>query len=91
MAAVEFKPGVWKSGRGKGRTTPKGRQLDDTALAEVRELLGDKSRSADLLIEHLHLIQDKFGHLSSAHLYACLLYTSPSPRDGLLSRMPSSA
>ena len=25
------------------------------------------------------------------HYYACLLYTSPSPRDGLLSRMPSSA
>ena len=24
-------------------------------------------------------------------LYICLLYTSPSPRDGLLSRMPSSA
>ena len=24
-------------------------------------------------------------------LYRCLLYTSPSPRDGLLSRMPSSA
>ena len=23
--------------------------------------------------------------------YTCLLYTSPSPRDGLLSRMPSSA
>ena len=26
-----------------------------------------------------------------AILYTCLLYTSPSPRDGLLSRMPSSA
>ena len=25
------------------------------------------------------------------NVYACLLYTSPSPRDGLLSRMPSSA
>ena len=25
------------------------------------------------------------------HLVSCLLYTSPSPRDGLLSRMPSSA
>ena len=25
------------------------------------------------------------------HIYNCLLYTSPSPRDGLLSRMPSSA
>ena len=28
---------------------------------------------------------------SIVHLHACLLYTSPSPRDGLLSRMPSSA
>ena len=26
-----------------------------------------------------------------AYLFFCLLYTSPSPRDGLLSRMPSSA
>ena len=26
-----------------------------------------------------------------ADKYGCLLYTSPSPRDGLLSRMPSSA
>ena len=31
------------------------------------------------------------GILLTALLYACLLYTSPSPRDGLLSRMPSSA
>ena len=28
---------------------------------------------------------------SDAELSTCLLYTSPSPRDGLLSRMPSSA
>ena len=28
---------------------------------------------------------------SGYRLYGCLLYTSPSPRDGLLSRMPSSA
>ena len=32
-----------------------------------------------------------FGGLREAGLYPCLLYTSPSPRDGLLSRMPSSA
>ena len=32
------------------------------------------------------------GMLSFGHaVYVCLLYTSPSPRDGLLSRMPSSA
>ena len=32
-----------------------------------------------------------FGENSGTVYYACLLYTSPSPRDGLLSRMPSSA
>ncbi|MDH3668685.1 MAG: NAD(P)H-dependent oxidoreductase subunit E [Paracoccaceae bacterium] len=64
------KPGVWKSGRGKGRHTPKGRQLDDQALAEVLALLGDRPRRRDLLIEHLHLIQDKYGQLSAAHLRA---------------------
>ena len=29
--------------------------------------------------------------ISETNVYICLLYTSPSPRDGLLSRMPSSA
>ncbi len=62
--------GVWKSGRGKGRRTPKGRQLDDAALAEIRALLGDRPRRRDLLIEHLHLIQDRYHHLSAAHLRA---------------------
>ena len=62
--------GVWKSGKGKGRRTPKGRQLDDQALAEVLELLGDRPRRHDLLIEHMHLIQDRYGHLSAAHLRA---------------------
>ncbi len=62
--------GVWKSGRGRGRATPKGRQYDDDALAEVRALLGGAPRSRDLLIEHLHRIQDAHGHLSAAHLRA---------------------
>jgi len=61
---------VWKSGQGKGRRTTKGRQFDDVALANVRALLGDKPRRTDLLIEHLHLIQDKYGHLSADHLRA---------------------
>ena len=30
-------------------------------------------------------------HDEDGHYFTCLLYTSPSPRDGLLSRMPSSA
>ncbi len=62
--------GVWKSGRGKGRVTPKGRQLDDQAWAEVKALLEGREIRRDLLIEFLHLIQDKFGHLSAGHLRA---------------------
>ncbi|MEL7126254.1 MAG: NAD(P)H-dependent oxidoreductase subunit E [Pseudomonadota bacterium] len=62
--------GVWKSGKGKGRVRPKGRALEDQAWDEVRALLGDAPRRADLLIEFLHLIQDSYGHLSAAHLRA---------------------
>ena len=62
--------GVWKSAPGKGRKTPKGRQVDDAALADIRALLGDRPRRRDLLIEHLHLIQDRYGHLSVQHLNA---------------------
>jgi NADH:ubiquinone oxidoreductase subunit F (NADH-binding)/NADH:ubiquinone oxidoreductase subunit E len=54
----------------KPRRTPKGRQIDPLALDQVRALLGDRSRQRDLLIEHLHLIQDTYGHISAAHLAA---------------------
>jgi NADH:ubiquinone oxidoreductase subunit F (NADH-binding)/NADH:ubiquinone oxidoreductase subunit E len=57
-------------GRKKARRTPKGRQIDPTAEAEIQALLGHRSRQRDLLIEHLHLIQDKYGHISAAHLAA---------------------
>jgi formate dehydrogenase len=69
MASGEAK-GIWKSGAGRGRHRPKGRSLDDAALADVRALLGDRPRRRDLLIEHLHLIQDRYGQLSAAHLRA---------------------
>ena len=62
--------GIWKNGSGKGRKTPKGRQYDDNALKEVEELLGNLELRSDLLIEHLHRVQDKFGHLSMRHLRA---------------------
>ncbi len=68
--ALDEQKGVWKSGRGKGRGTPKGRQVDDQALSEVQALLGDRELKRDLLIEFLHLIQDRYGHLSAAHIRA---------------------
>ena len=49
---------------------PKGRGLDDRALADVRALLGARPRQRDMLIEFLHLIQDKYRCLSAAHLCA---------------------
>jgi formate dehydrogenase len=58
------------SGRRKTRSEPKGRQVDPQALDDVQALLGDRSRQPDLLIEHLHLIQDRYGHLSAVHLAA---------------------
>ncbi len=59
-------------GRGRARAAPrpKGRQVDGTALGQVRALLGDRPRRRDLLIEHLHLIQDRYHCLSAAHLAA---------------------
>jgi formate dehydrogenase len=67
VTLVENKPA---SGRRRPRRTPKGRQVDPQALDDVRALLADRSRRRDLLIEHLHLIQDRYGHLAAAHLAA---------------------
>ncbi len=71
MVPLDDSKGVWKKkGTGKSRRTPKGRQVDDAALAEVQALLGETPRRRDLLIEFLHLIQDAYGHLSAAHIRA---------------------
>ncbi|WP_426196707.1 NADH-ubiquinone oxidoreductase-F iron-sulfur binding region domain-containing protein [Massilia sp. DWR3-1-1] len=52
------------------REAPKGRRVDPAALAEVQALLGSSSRAADMLIEHLHKIQDAYNSLSARHLAA---------------------
>jgi formate dehydrogenase beta subunit len=52
------------------RQAPKGRRVDPDALLAVQALLGQSPRRRDLLIEHLHLINDRYGHLSAAHLAA---------------------
>jgi formate dehydrogenase beta subunit len=57
-------------GRRRAKATPKGRQIDPVAAAEIEALLGDRPRRRDLLIEHLHLIQDKYHQISAAHLAA---------------------
>ena len=52
----------------KGRIT--GRVLDQTAFNQVNELIGDESKSRDMLIEHLHKIQDTYHFISNRHIIA---------------------
>ncbi len=57
--------------RNKGRFNRRAeRRIDKTALSDIRELLGDDPRRRDLLIEFLHRIQDRFGHISARHIIA---------------------
>src|ERR1700751_5519552 len=57
-------------GRKRAKSTPKGRQVDPSAAHEIEVLPGERPRRRDLLIEHLHLIQDKYHQISAAHLAA---------------------
>src|ERR1044072_2693542 len=57
-------------GRRRAKATPKGRQVDPTAAHEIELLLGDRPRRRDLLIEYLHLIQDRYHQISASHLAA---------------------
>ncbi|MEM7027025.1 MAG: NAD(P)H-dependent oxidoreductase subunit E [Pseudomonadota bacterium] len=52
----------------KGRIL--GRIMDQRAMAQVRDLVGDESLDRSMLIEHLHKIQDKFHHISNRHILA---------------------
>ncbi len=70
MSIAEKNPQAVDNKRKHRRGKTKGRIVDINALLQVQSLLGDESRAKHLLIEHLHKIQDKFGHLSAAHLVA---------------------
>ncbi len=58
------------SGRRKAPPTPKGRNVTEEAAGEIEALLGERPHRRDLLIEFLHLVQDRYGQLSAAHLAA---------------------
>ena len=70
MSQAELNPDAVNHRKRKSRGKTKGRVVDLNSLLEVQRLLGDSSRTQDLLIEHLHKIQDHYGHLSAAHLVA---------------------
>jgi len=79
IAPVSHRPGLkagslagrdGEAGQRRARAFAKGRQVDPKALAELDWLLEDRPKSRDQLIEHLHAIQDHYGHLSARHLAA---------------------
>ena len=49
---------------------PKGRKTEDEALKVIKGLIQNLPLQRDLLIEYLHLIQDKFGEIRKEHLAA---------------------
>ena len=60
---------------GKGLTRPKGRQAEPAAVAEVAALISSEAAGdRTLLIEHLHSLQDSYGHISARHLAALAEY-----------------
>ena len=63
MAEVAVKPVRF-------RARPKGRFVEPAAREAIDALLGDSPRRRDFLIENLHKVQDRFGHLSAAHIAA---------------------
>src|SRR5262245_12723266 len=69
-SAVSSQAPKRKQGGKSARATPKGRPVDPKARQDVLDLLGDAPRRRDLLIEHLHRIQDRFGCLAARHLVA---------------------
>ncbi|WP_169568107.1 NAD(P)H-dependent oxidoreductase subunit E [Sneathiella limimaris] len=69
FAQTTAAPGKARQNR-KGRYAPRGRQASPRALEEVRAILKDMPRDKDLLIEHLHRLQDEFGYLAKDHLAA---------------------
>jgi len=78
VAVITISPDQITKRKRKG---PKGHAVDLKALEEVQTLLTGASRQRDLLIEHLHKIQDKYQHISSKHLVALAREMKLSPAE----------
>lgn len=70
MDLVPLREGPRRTAPLRGRGRPTGLEVDQQALADVRAALGDAPRARDLLLEHLHAIQDRLGHIRHRHLAA---------------------
>ena len=89
--SIHFKRGIEKKKKHKGKP---GYRLSNSLRLSMEITMTDKS-----VLVWVHEVlgvgtlcdKPRKGKRVDGSPYFCLLYTSPSPRDGLLSRMPSSA
>ena len=58
------------AGPDRRRTRGKGRRVEPEAQAAVRAAISNLPKRKDLLVEYLHCLQDRYGHLSAAQLVA---------------------
>ena len=70
MSNKDGRPALRGATKQRKREAPKGRAVDALALAEVEALLGAQPLRHDLLIEYLHLINDRYKQLGAPHLAA---------------------
>ena len=73
------------------RSTPEIEVADTQASPDVSAVPGASGQGGIPVEVTPETVQSILASMSRYQSYSCLLYTSPSPRDGLLSRMPSSA
>ena len=66
-------------------------KYNENSIIEILESLVKKGETKDELAGGIFVLREKATKVKAEEDTICLLYTSPSPRDGLLSRMPSSA
>ena len=67
-------------------------ELEKTVIFPAKHFVTDKEKTLKVIDQIEEELSNRLEFLRSNNkLLDCLLYTSPSPRDGLLSRMPSSA
>ena len=82
----------WKKGRFTGAIEQSGWTKDNPEKFETLKQIGKYNEIAFNKVDPVrYKAQKTFAETSISPDHSCLLYTSPSPRDGLLSRMPSSA
>ena len=83
IATVDYQPKVKISFNKRLKET---KDLNDKIvdINNIVDVKGDKAKGNQLT-------RLKVKEITLMDVMDCLLYTSPSPRDGLLSRMPSSA